>query len=245
MKLAKWTALTVLLVMAGGAGASDPTGIYALVDRVVIESNGKSPQHIQIWGAFCLAKGRAGEDYHQPFVGYMYFRLPGNNADAARKEWADLKKVAGTGICVGFASRFDPKGTVRRGSEKPARPDAFPVAGGIYKINNNHPTARLLRSLAAPRSPHEGEKVEPGAVTLRVRNLLDDTHKEARYVFAISSSEGEQERSDPVKAGSGETQWTPRLKVKSGVKYTWTVQAVDDDWKGPVSLAIFHGKAQR
>jgi hypothetical protein len=244
MRWCKWATLALLLAVAGGVQASDPIGIYARVDRVVFEPPSGKPERIQVWGAFSLAKGRAGEDYNLPLQGYMYFRLPGGNKDAAaRNEWTDLKKVAGTGQCVGFASRFLPKGTVRRGEGKPARPDPFPTGFGMHKVDNGHPTARLLRSLPVPRFPGEGQEVDPGAVTIRAGNMLDDGHKEARYVFEISGSDGGRERSKLVAAGKTETSWTPRMKVRAGVKYTWTVQAVDDDWKGPVALAMFKGKS--
>src|SRR3989442_13271308 len=40
---------------AGVACASDPVGIYALVDKVVMERNEQARENIQIWGDFSFA----------------------------------------------------------------------------------------------------------------------------------------------------------------------------------------------
>src|SRR5262245_32232762 len=45
--------LLALPILAFETGAySDPTGIYARVDKVVLEPNATTPERIQIWGAF-------------------------------------------------------------------------------------------------------------------------------------------------------------------------------------------------
>jgi hypothetical protein len=56
--------------------ASDPTGIYALVDKVVLEPNAQSPERIQIWGVFILFKEKSRNEYDPPVRGYLYFSLP-------------------------------------------------------------------------------------------------------------------------------------------------------------------------
>jgi hypothetical protein len=38
--------------------ASDPVGVYAYVDKVVLEPSEGKPERIQIWGGFALAEGR-------------------------------------------------------------------------------------------------------------------------------------------------------------------------------------------
>src|SRR5262245_64264548 len=96
-------AVSVLAILALSlpATASDPVGIYALVDKVVLEPNEAAPERIQIWGAFSLATGR-GETYESPVRGYMYYELNKNQPDASKREFADLKRIAGTSQCVGF-----------------------------------------------------------------------------------------------------------------------------------------------
>src|SRR3954464_10856745 len=99
-------ALLFLLVTCGLARASDPVGIYALIDRVVIEPSDSQPQRVQIWGAFSLAVKNHGDQYSPPVRGYLYYSLDGQKDAAARAEWADMKTVAASGQIIAFASRY-------------------------------------------------------------------------------------------------------------------------------------------
>ena len=130
------------------AMASDPVGIYALVDKVVLEPNDAAPERIQIWGAFSLATGR-GEIYESPVRGYMYYELNKNEPDASRKEFADLKRVAGTSQCVGFGGRYIPTCRIRKPEEKPASPDAYPIGFGMQKmrVDTSNPAVKELLAL--------------------------------------------------------------------------------------------------
>jgi hypothetical protein len=141
-------ALVVVLAGAAAARASDPTGIYARIDKVVLEPNADAPERIQVWGQFMLAKGRSGDDYAQPAAGYVYYTLAPDKADQCRKAWADLKKVAGTDQCVSFGSRYRPLGTVRKAGQKPENPDPYPVAGGVVKVPATNPQAQALKGRA-------------------------------------------------------------------------------------------------
>jgi hypothetical protein len=105
-------AVTGLLVAAAHLTASGPLGIYGIVERVVLEPNEKAPERIQVWGAFAYVDGIAGEGLTVSAAkrGYMYFRLPTSadgftnhvQEEVIKKEWADLKSVAGTGQAIGF-----------------------------------------------------------------------------------------------------------------------------------------------
>ena len=142
--------LLVLGVCATLAYASDPMAVYARVDKVVLEPNTDSPQAIQIWGAFALAKPDDRNDYLAPARGYLYFTLK-DNSRAARAEWADLKSVAGSGQVVSFGSRYELKPRVRQPNEKPDRPDPYIVSIGLSKARegSGNPPVRAL--LAFPR----------------------------------------------------------------------------------------------
>src|SRR5438034_6084567 len=74
--------LTLLLALFGvGAGralASDPVGIYALVDKVVFEPNETNPERIQIWGGFAIAEGY-GYTYKNAQRGYLYYKVNSDN----------------------------------------------------------------------------------------------------------------------------------------------------------------------
>src|SRR5947209_7822652 len=120
--------LAATLGLGGAAAASGPVGVYALVKKVVLEPNGKSPVRIQVWGTFVLAKDRGEDGYQEPVHGYLYYSLNTDNRDLCRKEWAGLKKVAGTGQCVAFAEQGQALGRVRGPDEKAKQPDVYPIA---------------------------------------------------------------------------------------------------------------------
>jgi hypothetical protein len=137
---AGWNSLklgVVLLAMLGvGAArslASDPIGIYALVDKVVLEPNETNPERIQIRGAFAVAEGN-GYTYKKAERGYLYYKVNPDKPAACHNEWADLKSVAGTGQIVAFGSRYGEKGTLRKQDAKPANPDLYPVAMGLTRV---------------------------------------------------------------------------------------------------------------
>ena len=188
----------VLLVALGtiSISASGPLGIYGIVEKVVFEPNEKDAERIQVWGAFAYAvrSPLEGAEVHvQPAQrgsgvspvrrGYLYFKLrssiPGFTTDAQveliKKEWADLKSVAGTGQAVGF-SRYDyigafdsirpdaevvpkvvfetkPQGglqadlRVRPASEVPANPVTYQTDAGVVKLSAQGSLAVLVKEL--------------------------------------------------------------------------------------------------
>src|SRR3954465_12340094 len=106
-------AVLMLLLAASATQASGVVGIYAVVSKVVLEPNDRAPERIQIWGAFTLVDGGVGGKTLTPHRGYMYFSLPGTGnfgtdnrgqREAALKEWADFRAIAGTGQAVAFGS---------------------------------------------------------------------------------------------------------------------------------------------
>jgi hypothetical protein len=142
--------LSLVLVLAAGARASDPTGIYARIDKVILEPNDDKPARIQIWGTFALAKLRSGDDYEQPVKGYLYYSLAQGKEDMCRKEWADLKKVAGKDQCVAFATRYAKLGTVRKADQKPKDPDPYVLGRGVVKVDVSNPQAKALKEKVTP-----------------------------------------------------------------------------------------------
>ncbi len=135
----------LVLILATGALASDPTGVYARVDKVVLEPNDAKPERVQIWGTFALAKPRSGDDYNKPVKGYLYYSLVPGKEDMCRKEWADLKKVAGKDQCVAFGTRYAKLGTVRKADQKPKDPDPYVLGRGVVKVNASNPQAQALK----------------------------------------------------------------------------------------------------
>jgi hypothetical protein len=144
MRTARWKVVTfvctaTLMMIARSAIASDPIGVYAIVDRIALEPNDTAPETIQIWGVFALTDGKSGDNYRPAERGYLYYSLPSSQGqrNSAKAEWADLKKIAGSGQTVGFGGRYTPTGRVRKATEKPTAPDVYPIQMGIVKLNSN------------------------------------------------------------------------------------------------------------
>ena len=148
--------LAAFLIPAPSAGAfSDWIGTYAVIDKVILEPNATSPERIQIWGDFALARTTDRNNYEPPQRGYLYFKLMPGKEDGSRKEWADLKAVAGTGEVIGFGSRNAPLSKVRAAEVKPADPEPYPFAYGLVKMSSrpsNYEPIRALRALERPKA---------------------------------------------------------------------------------------------
>jgi len=304
--------LAVVLICgfaAGSARASDPIGIYALVDRVVIEPSDAQPERIQIWGAFSVATRQFGDQYSPPIRGYLYYQLPPEKAGAARAEWADMQKIAGTGQIIAFGSRYQQFGKIRRGagpavgrevdekeiarliaqlddqeqSKREAatddlkrlgrgaesrlnsalssastsaeaksriervladlQPDPYPVAFGLARVRADQSSehVRMLRTFPSAYSPADGTDAPAGAVKLVAGNIAA-ANTNPKYFFEIENAAGEKESSGAVEQGRKQTEWSPKLQVKSGEKYTWRVWVEDGKAHGPVADATFGGR---
>src|SRR5213593_382334 len=144
------TALLSAVMLGMGSSsalASDPVGVYAFIDKVVLEPGEGQADRIQIWGGFALAEGY-GETYAPAKRGYMYFSVKPGQEEMCRKEWNDLKTLAGTEQFVPFGSRHKAKGTVRKTEDKPEKPDVYPTGFGLTKIKTrDYPPINDLAAL--------------------------------------------------------------------------------------------------
>ncbi len=149
MKAAGWMgkAFLAFLVCGTVAYASDPTAVYARVEKVVVEGGADAPQAIQVWGVFAMAKPDDRNEYLAPARGYLYFSRNSGSA-AERAEWADLQQVAGTGQIVSFGSRYQLKARLRPAGERPMSPDPYSVNVGLTKVRGRTDYAPI-RALAA------------------------------------------------------------------------------------------------
>lgn len=153
----RWIALALTAFTSLSALASDPVGVYAFVDKVVLEPSENAPERIQIWGGFAIASG-SGENYAPAQPGYMYFKLPPGKEKAALREWNDLKSMAGADQFVAFGSRYAANGTVRQADVKPDKPDLYGTDIGLTKVTPRaayppHKELSTLRKSQKPAAP--------------------------------------------------------------------------------------------
>jgi hypothetical protein len=287
--------------------ASDPIGIYALIDKVVLEPSEGNPQRVQIWGAFSVADRADRNAYSPPVRGYFYYALPGEKDETARAEWNDLKATAGSGQIIAFASRYKPTGRVRTGApptgtvafhesrvdglikqlddqqqttrdeasahlrrvgvaavpqiraalEKTEsaevktrlekiladlEPDLYPVGFGLVRVrpDRSYEPVRALRNFPSNHSPADDGLVDAGKIKLVAGNAVDAARRD--YKFELESAGGEHESSAAIQQGEKQTEWTPKMEIKPGMKYTWRVWIADDQARGPVATATFRAK---
>lgn len=178
------TLRTVVLVLVAtvvtitSPSASGLVGIYGIVERVTFEGT-PAPERAQVWGAFAFGNGGVGNVSSWSAVtrGYLYFTVPyaavatPADIELVRREWNDLKSVAGTGQVVafgrwGYIGRFDdllerpwflerrPSGNeytdlrVRATGAKPAAPAVYHTNAGVVRIpDGSH--ADLVQQLRA------------------------------------------------------------------------------------------------
>jgi len=143
------TLLMIALPVSGStrAAVSDPIGLYAVVEKVVMEPSESAPERIQVWGAFALSETSSPDSYSPPQTGYLYYRCQPGQETTCRNEWADLKSVAGKGIGVGFGGRRTPSGRVRKASDKPSDPDVYPIRMGVVRMGSMNEQESIVSSL--------------------------------------------------------------------------------------------------
>ena len=213
---------------------SDPIGVFALLDKVVMKPNAEQPNEVELHGAFAVAEGSRGDYYRAPRRGVLRFTA-GKKPEEAATQWRELQKHAGTGICVALSSRWEqhvPQNPLRvaAAGEPALAPVPFGPALGVTVVQNVHYGAvrelellpRCLETtLAAPgRTEWPYQKVE-----LACENCIAKD-KDLSYVFEVETSDGEWFASGLVPAGEGKTSWTTGLALQAGEKVTWSVRVV-------------------
>ena len=128
--------------------ASDPCGVYALIEKVVLQPNDTEPTSIQVWGAFALSDGKFGGGYLAAQRGYLYYSCPKGRDTTCLNEWSDLKSVAGMQKLVGFGGRHLATGRLRSVAEPPGSPDVYPIQMGVMRIGPSDVLVDLKTALA-------------------------------------------------------------------------------------------------
>jgi hypothetical protein len=182
-KFLLWVA--ALLISSAVLFASGPIGFYGIVEKVVFEPTAEAPERIQLFGAFMYVEGAGqGLAVSSAKRGYLYFRIrsdiPGFTSEAqvevTKKEWADLKAVAGTGQAIAFGRwgyiggfgvlqpdavasppsflyENKPSGgaradlRVRPASEAPSQPATYQTDAGIVKLSDTGSHAAIVKAL--------------------------------------------------------------------------------------------------
>ena len=118
--------------------ASDPVGIYCMINRVALEPNETEPLTIQIWGAFAFSGGIGNGNTYGPVAkGYLYYSCPKGREGVCLSEWADLKALAGKDEVIGFGDRYrTAPGRLRKADEPAASPDPYPINIGVVKMGH-------------------------------------------------------------------------------------------------------------
>lgn len=136
--------LLAIVLFLTVASASGPIAVYALVDKVSFEPDAEKPVRILISGVFITSTDQRSDAYSEPQRGYLYCGMMRGNEDLARREWNDLKSIAGSRQVVGLGSSWFSKVRVRKADEKPQNPDEYPMGNGLVRVNADQPRAKAL-----------------------------------------------------------------------------------------------------
>jgi len=159
--LAVWIVSSLVSILK----ADGPVGVYALVQKVVLEPSEAEPKAIQVWGVFVWVDGglKTPGPINVPQRGYMYFKLPAGSAEAAaaREQWTEIRAVAGASQIIAFgdwnyagpfedlhvpAASGQEQVRVRKQNEPPASPITYPLRPNLVKVANDaaHESLRTL-----------------------------------------------------------------------------------------------------
>lgn len=227
----------VLLALLAAPPPSDPVGVFAVLDRVVLLPDPTAPTSVELHGAFALAEGGRGAYYRAPVRGLLRFVL-GSDAEECVRQWRDLERLAGSGRVVSFASRHQmlggsatPPQVVPAGVEpQPAQAalPAYTTGWGVHPLEQvEHGPAREL--LLLPRCEPVtdlGRQEHPSWPERRVTLTCVNAPRSepgAHYVFLVETSDGERFASGLVPAGDGRTTWKAPMALQVGERVTWSV----------------------
>jgi hypothetical protein len=223
------------------AHASDPSGVYALIDQVALEPGDGPPTRVRLSGLFCVADGKRGSAYRTPRLGSIVYSLSpgeGEKQTGERARIEELRAVAGTGKVVAFGSRWkslDLRVTPR--GEAVERPPVFDQGIGVSVIENaRYGAIGMLRSMPRIVSPkgdvtlnvhkHYGAMDQVAIVVDNPAGKMDGL----RLLFEIERENGDVTASGPVALGddgrTSHTQWVP---YREGEVVTYRVRALHDD----------------
>jgi hypothetical protein len=162
LRTSRWWSLALVLLLTNAVRASDPVGVYALVDRVSFVPSESNPERVVIHGAFIIAEKGSPIGYQPARVGWLYYALPNEKQDQAKAEWNDLKNVAGTKQVVAFGTRHaNPLPVVRTGPG-PQAPGVTSWNKALELIRELDHNDQSVRDRATGELATFGEAIERG-----------------------------------------------------------------------------------
>jgi hypothetical protein len=165
--------VTVAATIAVGsrALAGGPPPVYMVVERVVIEPAGESPERITIWGSFIRQEKGRESNYGKPVEGFISLSLDPKKAMESRNEWKRWEKAAGTGkvVAVGMCGEAGTFLTVKihEARDRVSTTDAMYTPGHLGANDPqageeawaNQPAVKALLAFVKKRS--EGRAASP------------------------------------------------------------------------------------
>lgn len=153
-------AFLLLLAPSATFAKGSGIGIYAVIDQVTFDQDGPSPNSVRISGVFMVPVPMFSGSFRSPERGYLYFRAAPGAEQAARKDWKQLKALAGTGEVVGFAfywvpNPFDPGGNPHHSLEVTVHKDGEAATPEDYPLQ--FPDGVV-------KSGEQGVQFDPGAI---------------------------------------------------------------------------------
>jgi hypothetical protein len=170
LRVVMLSALVILLPIQISLAKNGNIGIYGIVDKVVFEPDESSPERIQIWGLFAIPVPISSGLYQAPQRGVLYFSIPPDRKEIVRKEWVELKRLAGSGQILGFTGYWVPNPSDPQGNPHTSLvvhvhkngllglPDAYPLGIGVLRIDKGHKPEDYERQIihqlkASPAQP--------------------------------------------------------------------------------------------
>ncbi len=213
---------------------SDPVGVYATIDKVLLLPNAEAPVEAEIHGAFCFARG-AGDYYTAPARGYVLFRA-GSKPGEEVLQWRELLALAGSKQVIGFSSRYEQGLLLRATLPGEARPAAvtFPLGYGLQRVEGvDYGPARELALLPRALAPLADSAPKVKArntrpahkVTFTVENCTAD-QSGLHYLFEVETASGDLLASAAIKPGDKTTSWTTEMALLAGDKITWRARVL-------------------
>lgn len=253
-------AVVAVLAAASTVHASDPIGIYAVIEKIAYEPSAQAPERVRIWGTFALAERTGGMNCSSPQSGQLYFKLPKQQPQDAIAEWRDLEKSIASGEPIGFGNRYaqiDREIAVLKADDLKTAAEEYALGFGLSRMRraSQNPAVRGLMSLPRLVAPANGAELDVGAVTLSIERRAALKDSTLMYVFELTLPTGERLSSPPVAASGQRAIWTPSIPLAAGAKYLWKAWAVQShasekagttgEWTGPAAAGGFSTKAAK